>query len=149
MRETKSQEIDGITFHVQQLPAMRAMKLMHKLVKAVGPAMLKALGEDPAAAKAGLASMNVSALAEGASILFENFSDADLEALIRTLFETAFVTVDGQKMQLMPVFDDKLSGRPGTVLKGLKFALEVNYSDFFGEFLAGVGALRPAPPLKE
>lgn len=143
-RESKTAEIDGYVFTVQQLPAMRSMKLMHKLAKAVGPAMLKALGSE-FLNKMNLGVMQVGALSEGMQLLFEAFSETDLEQLVKTLFETAKLECEGQTFPMMAVFDEKLAGRLGTIMKAVKFALEVNYSDFFGGLLAGVAALSPVP----
>jgi hypothetical protein len=141
MRRAESKEIDGFVFHVTQLPGMRGVKLWHKLVRTAAPAVLKSLG-GANASKLNLANMDVAALAEGAQILFQSFSESDLEQLIRTLFETAILEHEGQKLPLMQVFDDKLSGRVMTVLKGVWFALGVNFSDFLPE-LRAVGAAAP------
>lgn len=143
-RETRSATIDGFTFTVQQLPAMRAIKLMHKLTRAAGPALLKAVGGAAGGVK--LSNLNLADMADGAQTLFDKFSEDDLEALIKTLFEGAVLGVDGKEYPLSPgVLDIQLSGKPGTILKAVRFALEANYADFFGEFLAGVAVLKASP----
>ncbi len=141
-RKSESKGIDGIEFTVTQLPAMRSMKLMHKLARALGPAMAKAAG-----AGTQLGQQDIASFGEAAQAAFDRFSAEDLEALIKELFETATMTLDGNTVPIMPVFNDALAGKPGTILKALQFALEVNYSDFLGGLLASVGALKgPAKP---
>lgn len=136
-RATQSQDIDGTMFAVSQLPAMRSMRLMHRLAKAVGPALLKAAGGKAVSLK----ELDLSNAGEAAQMLFETFSENDFETLIRELLESATVEHEGRTIPLMPVFDVVMAGKPGTILKLLKFALEVNYGSFFGGFLGSVGQL--------
>jgi hypothetical protein len=137
-RRAETQTIDGVQFTVQQLPAMRSMKLMHKLAKALGPAMLKAVGSGGS-----LKELNLGNAGDAAQMLFEKFSADDFEALIRELLETALVTRGGSQIPLMPVFDDEMCGKPDTVLKLLRFALSVNYQSFWKGLSASVAALVP------
>lgn len=139
MRESRSQDIDGLTFTVTQLPAMRSVLLLHKLAKAAGPGILKALGGG------GLLQQDVGGLSDAVASAFDRFSGADLESLVRELFETTTVTLpEGRTAPLMPVFNEVLAGKPGTVLKALRFALSVNYSDFWGAALGVLGNLAAA-----
>lgn len=136
-RATQSQDIDGTVFAVTQLPAMRSMRLMHRLAKAVGPAMLKAVGGKAVSLK----ELDLASVGDAAQMVFETFSENDFEALIRELLEGATVDHEGRTIPLMPVFDLVLAGKVGTILKLLKFALEVNYGSFFAVFLGNVGQL--------
>ena len=88
-----------------------------------------------------LKELDLSNAGEAAQMLFETFSENDFEALIRELLESATVEHEGHTIPLMPVFDVVMAGKPGTILKLLKFALEVNYGSFFGGFLGSVGQL--------
>jgi hypothetical protein len=71
MREAKSIEIGGLTFSVQQLPAMRSMRLLHKLGATVGPALLKMAGGMKGT---DLAKMELGGLGEAAAMLFDRLS---------------------------------------------------------------------------
>lgn len=147
MREQKERTIDGVTIRVQQLPAMRSVKLMHRLGRAIGPAMLQALaGADVKSTKDfANAKINMGAIGDAIGSAFDRFSEDDLERLTRELFETATVTDKGKEFPMMSVFDNVFAGKPGTVLKAIKFALEVNYQDFFGVLLESVGQLAASP----
>lgn len=147
MRKTETKAIDGITLTVQQLPAMRALKLMHRLARSVGPAMLRALsGVDLGTAQAspgGLMSrVKLDDVATGLQSALAAFSEADLEALVKELFETTMVDRGGQTMPLLPVFDDVFQGAPLTILKAVRFALEVNFGNFFAAFQGASLAMR-------
>ena len=145
-RAQKEKTIDGLTFTVQQLPAMRALKLMHKLAKTIGPAMLKALSGAPSTgAPIKVGNINVAELADGVALLFDRLSEADVESIMRELFETTMVTENGQTFQLMPVFDNVLAGKMSTLFKAVQFALEVNYRDFLPALLASAQAVQAAP----
>jgi hypothetical protein len=129
---TQERVIDGMTFRVTQLPAMRGVKMLNRLVRILGPAAGRAFaGADPSA---GLGGLDVGALGGAVAALTERLSDDELESIIRTLLETA--TVDNTP--LLPVFDLKLQGRMGSLLKLLGFALEVNYSNFTSVLAASV-----------
>lgn len=145
-RQTQEKEIDGLRFAVQQLPAMRSMRLLHKLARAIGPGLLKSLsGAGDVSAGVKVADMDVGDMADGIGMVFDRFSADDLEALIRELFESATVAEGGNTLPLMPVFDNVMAGRPTTVLKAVRFALEVNYRDFFGALLASAQGLGAGP----
>jgi len=143
-RAQKEKTIDGLTFTVQQLPAMRSLKLMHKLGKTIGPAMLKALSGAPAGKEIKVGNINVADMADGVSLLFDRLSAEDTESIVRELFETTMVTENGQTFQLMPVFDNVLAGKMATLFKAVKFALEVNYQDFLPALLASAQASQVA-----
>lgn len=142
MRQTKEKEIDGIRFSVQQLPAMRGVLLMHKLARAVGPAMLKALsGAGDSQKGVSIASVDLGGIADSVGLVFDRFSASDLEALIKELFETATLTDGANTFPVMQVFDNVLAGKTSTIFKAIRFALEVNYQDFLGALAASVSAL--------
>jgi hypothetical protein len=90
-----------------------------------------------------LANLDIGELADGAKMLLENFSEGDLEQLVKTVFEGATLGTEGHEYPLMQVMDEKLSGRVMTLLKGVWFALQVNFGDFFGALRASAGAEAP------
>lgn len=130
---TKETSIDGMTVTVTQLPAMKALRLMGRLGKTLGPALAKAAG---AMQNGGLES-NVAVLGDAVHVLFDRLSPDEMEQLTRELLETATVTctvpATGQPYNgpMMPVFNTVFQGRMPSLLKTLKFAFEVNYGNFF------------------
>lgn len=160
MRESKTEEIDGIKVTVQQMPVKRSIKLMHKLARAGVPAMLKAIGsaklEDLAAEAGGsvtaalLGALDLSNFGEAAAMLFEKFSEQDLDQCMSELLENAIVeTADGKTLPALKALDIVITS-PFTVVKLLGLALEVNYGDFSAAFRAAAGTFmtKPAAPLK-
>lgn len=146
MRESKTKEIDGLIFTVQQMPVKRSIKLMHRLaraglpalLKAVGPAKLEGMGDG--GLKGLLESLDLSSFGDAATMLFDKFHEADLDHAMAELFEGSTVESGGNLLPVLKAFDVSIT-QPGTVLKALGFALEVNYGDFSGAFLAAAGTL--------
>lgn len=138
MRTQESKVIDGMTFTVQQLPAMRALRLLNRLGRFFTPALASLVG---GGGKLGQA--DVGALAAAAGGLFDRLSEDELERLTKDLLETATVAIDGKDTgPVMPQFDLLFQGKMGAVLKLLAFALQVNYSDF-SDALGGLAKLAP------
>ena len=145
MRKSQTKTIDGMTFTVQALPAMRQLRLKPRILDA-----LAAPASKIAAAFGGsLASTDVAALGDALTALCQKLTPAEYEALTRELLETTTVQHDGQTLPLMPVFDDVMCGRTLTVDKLLLFALEVNYGDFFAAGRAAFATARLVSPSKE
>lgn len=141
MRETRSKDIDGVTFTVQQLPALRASRLLFKLTKAVSPAVMKLAG---AGDLRNLMRADTSALSEAASMLFQAFTPEEFDALVREVLEGATITVDGRTVAALPGVDLELAGKTATLMRGVWFALGVNFGDFF-DVLRGLVAAGAAP----
>lgn len=145
MQEAKPKTIDGITFTVQQLPYRKSARLMHKLVGALGPALLRSLAGAPmpdfakgGAGAAMAADLDLGNVAVGMQALFDRFSAEDFDRLVNELFETTTVAGEGLEGLLLPQLDFAMAGRHGTMLKAIQFALEVNYGNFLGAFLAAL-----------
>ncbi len=134
MQKTETRVFDDMAVTVQQLPAMRGVKLSRKLMTVAAPVVgaLQGLSLDK----------DVSTLGDAVAKALEQFSEKDLDELIRTLLETAKVETEGRIAPLMPLFDGLFAGKILTVYKVVAFALEVNFADFFEAFRA----LKAAPP---
>lgn len=134
MIEPKTKEIDGISFTVRQLPAMKSLRMLNRLTRTIGPA-LTALG-----ATGGL---SLDSVGEALAKLGDKLSDAEAESIARELLSDAtFQPADGSPGgELLPRIDLALQGKPETLLKLLAFALEANYGNFF-DALRGLGAGR-------
>lgn len=131
MQTKQSKTIDGLVFTVQMLPAMRATLMVVRLGKLLGVPLLKSLSGVQAGKGASLKNLDVGQLAQGVDELFGRLSEAEVEDLFKVFFETALVKKDGKEFPLLPNFDNALMGKPFTAFKALKFALEVNFGDFF------------------
>lgn len=131
MQTKQSRTIDGLVFTVQMLPAMRATLMVVRLGKLLGVPLLKSLSGVQATKGASLKSLDVGQLAQGVDELFGRLSEAEVEDLFKVFFETALVKKDGKEFPLLASFDNALMGKPFTAFKALKFALEVNFGDFF------------------
>ena len=131
MQTKQSRTIDGLVFTVQMLPAMRATLMVVRLGKLLGVPLLKSLSGVQATKGASLKNLDVGQLAQGVDELFGRLSEAEVEDLFKVFFETALVKKDGKEFPLLASFDNALMGKPFTAFKALKFALEVNFGDFF------------------
>ena len=141
MRKSESRQIGEYKFTVQQMPAMRATRLLHRISKAVGPALAKAMGG--AEGGASFADLDVSQLAPALELLFDRLSEDDLDQIVRELLETSTVELQGRQGRttkpLLPLIDELLEVQD--VLNVARFALEVNFKGFFGALVKSGGAL--------
>jgi hypothetical protein len=138
MLKTDTHIIEGATYTITQLPAMRGLRLFARVARVLGPALGK-LG----AAKAGgikIGGVGVSEEAFGTAIetLFDKLSPDEFELVLSEFFWS--LTRNGKKVAPGAEFDLEMAGQLVTILKLLKFAFEVNY----GNFTAAVVALMPA-----
>lgn len=141
MRTSETREIDGLKVTAQQMPVKRATKLLYKLARAGVPAALKAVGESDMSAGLTLAKLDLSNLGEAAAMLFDKFSDADLDHCTNELLESAVVEDStGKTLPALKALDVTITN-PFTLGKILVFALEVNYGNFSAAFLAAAGTL--------
>jgi hypothetical protein len=130
MLETRTKDLDGHTYEVTQLPAMRGMKLLTRIGRAIGPALAKLATSDGT-----LDTGNAGAAMEA---LFSNLTEGELEHFIREmLLQGGALKQDGRPLSLAGAFDLEMAGKPMTILKLLVFAFEANYGDFY----AAAGAL--------
>jgi hypothetical protein len=144
---------DAVSVTVQQLGAMQSLRLLHKLTRALAPALAKMVGKG----KGSLADLDLDNVAVAADLFFTHFSEQDLEDVTRQLLgEGTLLTHKGQTGPASVMFGTVFDGRPDLLLKAILFALEVNYRNFFNaarELMAtrGAGAspLTSIPTLKK
>ncbi len=152
MLKTESRVIDGVSVTCSQLPAMTAYRISARLGKMIGPA-LGALAE---------ADFELPEVEEGADPEDLDLKDIDFESLapaleklldgvandpelVVTLLST--VTVRTPEAAELICADEKMinmafGGKLKVLFKTIKFALEVNFSDFFGEGLLALNAAK-------
>lgn len=131
MVEAKTKDIDGFKVTVTTLTAMRSLKLMHRLIKAVGPGLLKSLSGVASKGKVSIGDLDVGSLADGAQAILDRLSENDLEDTVKTLFETALLERSGKSQQFMSSYEMAYAGNMPALLKTIQFGLEANYGNFF------------------
>lgn len=157
MLQTESRTIGSTTYHVRQLGAGDARRLLVRLTKAVGPVLGAVLEEAagssnvpvPKDAK-GLAALSGFAVSrKGISRALQELSvrltESDLEFAVKLLGGTTEIETDAGKQVPLTLERQELhfAGRMGEMFRWLAFALEVNYRDFFP--VAGTGESSDLP----
>ena len=123
------------TFRVQQLPARKAIKLLHRLARYASPAIARLRG--PSLLKADLTQVAIGAAFDA---VMQNITDEDMTDLTERMMEG--VTVGN--VPLSGVFDIVFQGETKNVFKLWKFVLETNFHDFFGDLRTAM-SLVPDP----
>lgn len=132
-RETR--EINGLEVTSTQLPVLRQYKLMARLGRLLAPALGRIEGLDKLSV-----TDDVSKLMPALSELFMKLDETELMSLARDLLAGTQVKVEDQ---LYSLADDKtinnvFAGNLKAMLGSMKFSVEVNFGDFFGDALASV-----------
>ncbi len=127
MAQVHTKLIDGYQVQLSPLPAFTALEQFTALTGLLGPALMSLIGKDEGMATALAASVR-------------SVKGSDVTALIRALLATCQVTINGNNVPILPIFDTEFQGKLLTVFKITAFAIEVNYGDFFA---AARGALGP------
>lgn len=145
-RESKSKEIDGMTFTVPQLPGKRGNRMAVRLIGMLAPMAAKALGGGKLGDIKNLKNLELTNLSDAVQMLADKMTPEQFEAMQNELLEEAQVVVDGNQIRLMPVFDNLMAGKALTSFKLFSFALEVNFGNFFdGGLAAGLQSLMEPP----
>lgn len=136
MLRIEKKTIGDLEITVTQFPALKSFSLLARLGKVIAPALGKVQGLT--------LESDVSALGPALAELFSRLDEADASALVRDVLASSHAVYDGKLVPLdrAETIDLVFSGRMRLLLEVLRFALEVNYGDFFG------GALAAAPDQK-
>jgi hypothetical protein len=142
MRDPVKKTIDGVTFEVTPLGHKTARGAFVRLSKAVGPALARSAGSGDVTDLTGSDVNVAAALGE----VIGNVSDEDLDWFSDVLGKTTRYSVDGEKWPFLDSSnrDVLFQGRLLLFFHWLAFALEVNYSDFFGWLRSALDAGEPA-----
>lgn len=150
MIEARTVEIDGTTYVVAALPAMQAVRLWHRLVKALGPALSKLVGAFVGTSRGGfelekvdLADVDLDALGAAVATFFDSLPEEKFDAMIRDLLST--VVVQGSSVALSKSIDAHFRGNLSAMFRLAGASLEVNFGDFL-DVLRSVASRAPAPP---
>jgi hypothetical protein len=146
--------IDGITFQAAPFQAVEGLRLKAHLVRIFGPALGELLGGiggiNPDGKKAAsLADINLGSdsFAKGLEKLLGQLDEDSFIALIKRLFANVIASwkEDGKNHTVAFVqdFDTAMqvvfSGRLFSIYPLAAFVLKVNYPDFFGKVVKGIG----------
>lgn len=135
MLESKTKQIGDHVYLVRQLPATQAHKLLLRIGKVLGPALgggLESVQSFELDAAKGIG--------KAISELFERATPDEVDAIVKAFAD--YSEVDGKPLKTM--FDLHFAGKLSDMYRWLAFALEANYSDFFGVFKQAGGALAQA-----
>ena len=138
-RVTEEIQLGEHTYTVQQLPARPALKLFNKLARVATPALGKLLGAQGAAK---LSELDVASIGTALEALFDRLTPEQQDQMTEELLQGALV--DGAP--LWPQFNVHFQGRIAEALQLLRFALKVNFGDFFKGLLAAASSLSPKKP---
>lgn len=129
MRKEKEQIINGINFKVAQLGFADGMELLTTLGRLIGPIL-----SDPQKTQSPTSMIGD---------IISRLSCAEISSIIEKLAKTTRVEREtGRWPILEPEVD--LAGNYNLTIRWLKFALEVNYGDFFAEGGLLNGVISPA-----
>ena len=133
-RKTESRMISGMEVRAQQLPAMKALGLLTRLGRVLGPALAKA-GDIPELSL----EMDTSDLAPVIGELFSATDDDQVVALTKQILACTSVIADEKIYHLCDrgAVDDVFAGDLMALLQTIAFTLKVNYGDFFAALGAG------------
>jgi hypothetical protein len=137
-RPVKERVICGQTYRVTLLGALQGRTMLVRLIKTVGPA-LAAFIEGLLNAKGGLTESLALGSADAIRDLALKLSDKDLADISDQLahFTTVIVIPNDTEPQLDKILDEHFAGRYDAYTQWLGFALEANFSSFFGASSSG------------
>jgi CYTH domain-containing protein len=146
MLQTKTKTIGNHSYTVRQLGASEGRKMLMRLIKVLGPVLSTLLTGEGGKAKVKGWSFLETPLADiGKALLTfsDRISEQDLEYLCATLGMATEVHFPDGKTRPLTLEEQELhfAGRYSDMFRWLGFALEANYSDFFGSSSALAGAL--------
>lgn len=129
--EQKSKVINGTTYIVSQMGALKTLTVQAKLLKVFGPA----IGE----LKNGKLTKETIREKAMAAIfsLAERMDEELVVSLVVSLFETGVIyehVHEGKSSPVKVVFDTHFTGKITEMWKAAFFVLEVNFSDIVGKF---------------
>jgi hypothetical protein len=126
--KTERRVIGDLEITVTQLPPLRALALQCRLMKVLGPALSALEGSLES-----LIERDVSALGPVISAVFSRLDGREAQDLAREILCSAAATMDNRIVTLdrAEAIDGVFAGRMKAFYGAIKFALEVNFADFF------------------
>lgn len=132
MRHSHDFEVDGTKYQTSHYPTGKAVRLLTKLGKIIGPSIgsLSQQGMDT--------QVSGSMIGDALQKLFENIEADESEALLKEILSGTLIFTDSGNRVI--VFDTDFAGSIGRLFKVAKEILQFQYSDF----LAGIAEITPA-----
>ena len=124
MLESQDVDLDGHTFHVNMLPATKALEVLRRISRALGPSLAAVVAASNGAT---IGAIDISTVGPAFTTLFDRLDEAELKYLTKAFLETALVDGDPLWRQIDTVF----MGKTFSLMKLMRFAFEVNFGDFF------------------
>lgn len=132
--DSQSKTFDGTLYTVYMLPPKTARKILVRVFQVLGPSLGEAFTRDDEKLSAAIGPI--------VREFTDRISDEDLDWIMDALTGVTTISPGGEKtIQLRSVFDAQFKGKIGTMFKWFAFALEVQFSDFFGGSAGGLGQL--------
>jgi hypothetical protein len=141
--------IDGVTFQVAPFMAVEGLRLKAHLVRAFGPALGELLGGLDGTKGGTIADINLggAGFAKGLEKLLEQLTeDTFVELIKRLLTNVIAMWSEGGKNRSISFGHDfetamqlVFLGRLFSIYELILFVLKVNYPDFFGKVVSGIG----------
>lgn len=131
-REVVEREIGGHVYKVTLLGAKAGRTMIVRLLKLLGPTLAGFVENTVTGKGDGIESIALG-IAEAFRQLAEKIHADDIGAISDELAKFTSVVIDHERQpQLDRVFDDHFAGKYDCMLQWLAFALEANFSSFFG-----------------
>jgi hypothetical protein len=141
--------IDGVTFQVAPFMAVEGLRLKAHLVRTFGPAIGELLGGIDGKKISGIGDIGLGGegIARGLEKLLEQLTEDAFEALVKRLLGNVIaVWSEGGKSRSIAFGTDfetamqlVFTGKLFSIYPLIIFVLKVNYPDFFGKVVSGIG----------
>lgn len=146
MRETKTKEINGVTYSVSQLPPTQALDLLMDLVKMLGPALgpvFENVGTLGDLMEREASDVKLTFLGEAVRGLCGGLDKNVTKNAIKALASVTSCNPGGQLDRTFEAFF--LDRGLGDMFVWLKFALEVQFSDFLTALGSAIKSTQHSP----
>jgi hypothetical protein len=149
MNTEKKIEINGVTFQVAPFMAVEGLRLKAHLIRTFGPALGELLGGIDGKKVGSIADISLGGdgFARGLEKLLEQLTEDNFEALVKRLLANVIaIWPEGGKSRSISFGQDfetamqlVFLGRLFSIYELIIFVLKVNYPDFFGKVVSGIG----------
>jgi hypothetical protein len=134
-KELAEKLIDGEKYEFMQFGAKKSIKLLTRLLKVVGEPLSLAVGAANGGGSLFEKQLNPDMLGKAVACLVEHLEEDEVLDLIEEFTGKDNVLYKGMKIN----FDSHYEGKLPHLFKVLTAALEVQYGNFFGEFIGAKG----------
>jgi len=143
--QTKTKEIDGITFKVTQFTASESFGIKRVLANLVAPLLFSIMGDAEIGKSILDSKIDFKSLSSALQNALNSLPEHEFLALLKRMVKNtqAETVMDGKPVSLIlsedAHFDMCFTGKTLTIYPLLFFILEVNFPDFFSKVKGGIG----------